>query len=1168
MKLLDIVNTKNKLKEIANNVGSAVGGAVQSWIDKPSNQMVNSAIQSWQNRPSNQIANSMYKSVNDFFQPSPNGVRTRDIVRELPRAAGDVAVDSFVRPTTRAMANVGLSIRELLGGSGQASPDELAMALPNKGVRDFIFGDKPLSSIQSQKREVAPQIKDSLTKYGVDPILADKLSNPLAIAGITGVTALDAFPNDPTDLVKAGGRSVKGLLNPKTLDEVANTAKVVEDAVPTTERAIKGAKQTIEDQLKLVESGSQSVDDIVSTNKLSKTGDWLRRNLYEPYRYITKKLPYEDQKVFDESIAKPLMKLRGDAADFKKYYQAAIDSIPFKSGSEESAAMQKFGESVITKDDLIKKFGEQTANTIEQSANLMKGLYSDILDKVNNLRINAGLNPIEKRNDYFRHIGELGNMFSDLTRSKGNDPISSSIMKHRTGDKTRYDAIGGFMNYLEYAGRAGFTDTITPKIREMANAVSKAGDTKFSEYLNNWANDILGANPSPGGALGVVDKIGSKIRQSRVLGNLSTIVNQMASLPTGIKMAGINNTLRGNFSDATKLAEKSSNFIKDVSYRPDISKFKGPQIIKRAAAILQDADIVSKKTVWRGMYEQALQAGVKDPIAVADQMTELAMGGRGIGSQSKFQQSLLGKFIAPFTNEAQAQANTFFQEIKKMNLTKEGRKAASNVIGIMIGNHIFNNIAEKIYGNRPTPDLIQASIDSYRKWTGDDKTEQNKLQAIARLAGELLNSQPVAQGIALNMYNLAQVMDPNHNVIPSSKNVFGSDDPTRMASANLYNPFSVVQNRKRITGNTAIDSILEAGSRLAPFGNQVSKTTQAAASLADGFARTKSGAPMYEMPKNPINQLQALAFGQSSTPQAQEYFNNDFNRPLNKTQTKVFDNLPNSQKSAFIQNVQKNNQVINKMKSETANKGWLNSIINKNETSLSDNFIPNSKEQQKEYTNMVNSLLDGGVTPTTKQLSIGVFGGKDVTVTSLKDRSETYAELHKMMTNEYLSDGQREAILKASKATPQQYNYYRLASLDKMAALQEILPEMGDLSNPENFKKLMLNRAKVGGKEVLDNSMIDYLYDRDYISKDQKELLKATQFDELTGEFYWKKDSKFGGGGSGKGKKLTYSQALKLFNIDIPKLTNKDLTSYINSLMPDISQKMNKTIQDILSYKG
>jgi hypothetical protein len=171
----------------------------------------------------------------------------------------------------------------------------------------------------------------------------------------------------------------------------------------------------------------------------------------------------------------------------------------------------------------------------------------------------------------------------------------------------------------------------------------------------------------------------------------------------------------------------------------------------------------------------------------------------------------------------------------------------------------------------------------------------------------------------------------------------------------------------------------------------------------------------------------------------------------------------------------------------------------------------------------------------------------------MKDRKSVLKALNTAMTNEYYSDEQKAAILKASGVSQDQWEFYRIAAMDEKDALREVLPTLGDLSDPENFKRLALMKATLGERAIITNESVQWLYNNDYINKQQMEILKALKFDEFTGKFYFNKGSKWSGtrssgtrssgtrssgtrssGTNSKPKTLTFAQA-KSF-LDIPKL--------------------------------
>ncbi|NLE27891.1 MAG: hypothetical protein GX625_21650 [Clostridiaceae bacterium] len=205
-------------------------------------------------------------------------------------------------------------------------------------------------------------------------------------------------------------------------------------------------------------------------------------------------------------------------------------------------------------------------------------------------------------------------------------------------------------------------------------------------------------------------------------------------------------------------------------------------------------------------------------------------------------------------------------------------------------------------------------------------------------------------------------------------------------------------------------------------------------------------------------------------------------------------------------------------------------------------------EERKEFNKNVEKILNEGLVPADDMLKAYVLRGKDPMSSSIKERKDAFEAIRSALNNEYYSDEQKQAIIKASGANENQVEFYTFASKTNDEKLQELLPSLGDLSTPENFKSLLTMRAKIAGQQGLTPGMIDYLYQNDYIGKDQRDLLKAIDFDEVTQKFFIKKSSKYGADGSSS-KKLTYSQLLKLFSIDLKELNSSPTKSSDNYVL-------------------
>lgn len=94
--------------------------------------------------------------------------------------------------------------------------------------------------------------------------------------------------------------------------------------------------------------------------------------------------------------------------------------------------------------------------------------------------------------------------------------------------------------------------------------------------------------------------------------------------------------------------------------------------------------------------------------------------------------------------------------------------------------------------------------------------------------------------------------------------------------------------------------------------------------------------------------------------------------------------------------------------------------------------------------------------------------------------------------------------------------------------------------------------------------MVDYLYENDYLDKNAKEAIKALKYDEIKDEFYFSKS--FSGSG---GKRLSYKQALKLYQLDLPKFSSmKQLDTLLGGYGKNITQTSSegeKLLEEILN---
>lgn len=155
-------------------------------------------------------------------------------------------------------------------------------------------------------------------------------------------------------------------------------------------------------------------------------------------------------------------------------YEVAFETkkgggVPNVTKVSERALVQLLGENLINK-DMIKNSGANVKK-IESAVNEFRQIYDDLFDQFNNVLIENGYPPIDKRANYFPHFQEdaADNLLGKLGRLVGIDvntkelPTNIAGITHifkpgkkwvgnfltRTTDVTVYDAVEGFDRYIE-----------------------------------------------------------------------------------------------------------------------------------------------------------------------------------------------------------------------------------------------------------------------------------------------------------------------------------------------------------------------------------------------------------------------------------------------------------------------------------------------------------------------------------------------------------------------------------------------------------------------------------------------------------------------------------------------------------------------------------------------
>lgn len=370
-----------------------------------------------------------------------------------------------------------------------------------------------------------------------------------------------------------------------------------------------------------------------------------------------------------------------------------VEKFGFKRKSKESEWIQRLFDTDLpagerrSADEAIEEFGEETYERMVEADKWFRATYNTYLQNVNEVRAKMYPNNPKKlvgeQRNYYRHFAEMDGTFGEALRAFFDTPAGIApklagisaftepksrflpFQQHRLGQKTEFDAIGGFIDYIpmyayavhidphiptfrylrrrlsELAPVRDFKipglDRMTPGVQEVATklqAERTTGYDNFLIFLNHFANDLAGkTNPVdrllqemiPGGrtTMQAIDWVNTRIKVNQILGNAGTGVAQLAGLPMGLASTGSKAFSKGmartlgaigrppdkyramsTFLSERYLQSPKSRFPVDFSRHP----------VRRTVDegrdalgwILQSIDHIGTETVWNAHLEEYL----------------------------------------------------------------------------------------------------------------------------------------------------------------------------------------------------------------------------------------------------------------------------------------------------------------------------------------------------------------------------------------------------------------------------------------------------------------------------------------------------------------------------------------------------------------------------------
>lgn len=513
---------------------------------------------------------------------------------------------------------------------------------------------------------------------------------------------------------------------------------------------------------------------------------------------------------------------------------------------------------------------------------------------------------------------------------------------HRNGELTEFDAVAGFDRYVETAGDVIFLTDSIQNLRTLEDAIryrlsddgtrqkineirkdrtldplerhqqtqdvydKNVDDTKklldqkhagmggyvanLHEYINNLAGKKARADRGWEEMLGrqmynVAKNVEGRVAANMIALNPGSWITNFIPLTQAAGEVSTPNLLRAAY-DTVKSAIRDDGFTDGSVF---LTNREGTQMLDRtltrkvsdlAGMPMEAIDHFTANIVTRGKYLQNIADGmtVNQAFENADAFASNLMADRSKGAQPTAFNAVnpIRKMFTMFQLEVNNQLSYLAKDLPRAKQNKAA--LAWSYTKIFAGAYLFNQVYHQLTGRDSALDPIGMIVDAFGLGDDDDKNKKKKSGVdIALDLGENVAEQiPFVGGL------LGGGRVPISSAFPD----FGK----------LKEEYENGYDGKRIALDAAKSAANSTAYLLLPFGGgAVKKALEGAATVYAGgsYSLDKNGEKILQFPQygqSPRDWAQAMLFGKSSLPGAQEWADDDYNS-LNADETKVFEEL-------------------------------------------------------------------------------------------------------------------------------------------------------------------------------------------------------------------------------------------------------------------------------------
>lgn len=828
---------------------------------------------------SEELGIDLNKIFNDMRKAETNGTDVRAIAenQRLKRLAGaDTSnVPELTKPIVKSNENIlGSNIDSIINPIGEATYKPGTEVLFNN--KPYILGDKSFDGQYDLLNSSGkPVLSTSPDNFKIKSVFEDIQSNP----SITKDSSIPASQE-----AAASVDSFRELRAEKN--------KLIRDYVDMINEGKADQADGINNRIKEIDDvlGERSPlpDEIFSKDKkkISLSRETFDRNLEDIFG--------SDAGTFKELYSNPIKSSEADSVRFKDKLRNEVKALNLN--RKESELVQKIGENKMSLKEIENVQGVDWKK-VSNAVDYFKGTYKNLLKQANDVLIKNGYKPIGEIQNYFPHFEELNPILkalgienpdlpTDINGLTGDFTPGKSFFAnalHRTGDKTVFDAVRGFDNYLEGISKViHHTDNIQ-RIRSLERDIrtiykNKTDLTNFAAYLHEYGNMLAGKKAVIDrgtedvfgrGTYKFFDFIRKQTGAQMVGGNISSALTNFIPLTQAIsttsKPSFVKGLVQSVIDTIPGLSDdfaKKSDFLTRREGSNKLYLTKWQKVGEAANGLFKVVDNLVGQTIVRGKYNELIAKGIPEKLAIkqADDWAGRIMADRSLGQiPTLFNSKVLGAFTQ-FQLETNNQISFLFKDIPRTVL-KNGVNAksvstlASTATQIAVVSYIFNNIYEKVVGRRPAFDLLGVISDASKDFN-NPKLDRQK--AINNLVDNISNQLPFSSIIT-----------------------GGGKIPITSSLPDLYSLGAGKTDIK--TELSKIPLML-----LPTGGNQIKKTVQGFNAINNQGVYSKDGSQLKYPVKNTLgNDLKAALLGPSSLEEAQNYYRNGMT-PLSKDETQKY----------------------------------------------------------------------------------------------------------------------------------------------------------------------------------------------------------------------------------------------------------------------------------------